>query len=98
MAKPTLDDYFAQKEKAETETKIGNSGAINELSEDVLRDSIMEELSGPVENIQQIGKKQIDKNQLLLDLNNLMAKYGYNPRHSAEQQIIATFISNLYSI
>lgn len=96
MAKPTLDEYFAQKEHAEK--GIGDANSINVIDEDVLRDNIINELAEPVENIQQIGSRKIDKNMLIQDLNQLMLKYGYDPYNAAENQIIATFISNLYSI
>ena len=43
------------------------------------------------------GKKKFRKDVIERDLKELMAKFGFNPEGDMERQIMATFISNLFS-
>ena len=47
-------------------------------------------LKGPTKNFK--------KGDLVSDLKAIVSKYGLNPNGAAENQIISTFVSNLYSV
>ena len=87
------------KVKKKTVKKKVKNKTVDPKNIDEVRDAFMEELldeSDSVDLKTKSGKKFKQQN-LEQDLREILVKYGLNPDGDIERQIVATFISNLYS-